>query len=141
MARIIAIDYGRVKSGLAVTDELQLIANGLKTVPTKGLVGFLEDYCKREDVEGFVIGEPKQMDYTDSESIKYIKPFMGRLKKMCPGKAIYRMDERFTSKMAFQTMIDSGIGKKARRNKKLVDTISATLILQSFLMMKENNLI
>lgn len=141
MARIIAIDYGKKKVGLAVTDELQMIANGLTTVPTKELFDFLTDYCSKERVEAFVVGEPKQMDNTYSESIKYVKPFVGRLKKTFPDIAIHYVDERFTSKMAFQTMIDSGIGKKARRNKELVDTISATIILQSYLAMKDNNLI
>lgn len=133
MARIIALDYGKVRTGIAVTDELQLIASGLTTVPTKELFVFLEKYVQDEAVERFVVGEPKQMDNTPSESEELIKPFLNELKIAFPKIPIERQDERFTSKMAFQAMLDSGLKKQQRRNKALVDEISATLILQSYL--------
>jgi len=133
MGRILAIDYGKKRVGIAVTDELQMIANGLKTVGSHELFPFLKDYVSRETVELFVVGEPKQMDYTDSEARKYIEPFITKLKTEFPAIPVERMDERFTSKMAFQTMIDAGLNKKARQNKALVDTISATIILQSYM--------
>ena len=145
MGRIVAIDYGKKRIGIAVTDELQMIANGLKTVGVQELFPFLKDYISHETVELFLVGEPKQMDYTDSEAGKYIEPFIVKLKKEFPDIPVERMDERFTSKMAFQTMIDAGLSKKARQNKALVDTISATIILQSYLesasykFRKENN--
>lgn len=133
MARVLAIDYGRKKVGLAVTDPLQIIANGLETVPTHTLLDYLKKYIQKEEVETIVVGHPKQMDNTDSESMVYIKPFMKRLRKLFPDMNIEMMDERFTSKIAFQTMIDGGLKKKARQNKELVDTISATIILQSWM--------
>lgn len=133
MARVLAIDYGRKKVGLAVTDPLQIIANGLETVPTHTLLDYLKKYIQKEDVETIVVGHPKQMDNTDSESMVYIKPFLKKLKKLFPDMNIEMMDERFTSKIAFQTMIDGGLKKKARQNKELVDTISATIILQSWM--------
>ncbi|MBC2845666.1 Holliday junction resolvase RuvX [Winogradskyella flava] len=133
MGRILAIDYGTKRTGLAVTDEMQIIASGLTTVHTKGLLGFLEDYIAVENVEKFVVGEPKQMDNTASESEVYIQKFLEKLRKRIPHIPIERVDERFTSKMAFQTMIDSGLKKKQRQNKALIDEISATLILQSYL--------
>ncbi|MEP1489533.1 MAG: Holliday junction resolvase RuvX [Algibacter sp.] len=133
MARILAIDFGGKRTGIAVTDELQIIASGLTTVFTKELIPFLKDYISKEDVELFLIGEPKQMDNTASESEVLITPFIEKLKKSIPNVPIKRVDERFTSKMAFQTMIDSGLKKKQRKNKALIDEISATLILQSYL--------
>lgn len=133
MSRILAIDFGQKKSGIAVTDELQIISSPLTTVATKHLIDFLKDYLEKEEVEMVVIGEPKTMDNKASDSTKYIQPFIGRLKKALPGIKIDRMDERFTSRMAFQTMIDGGLGMKARRNKELVDSISASLILQSYM--------
>lgn len=133
MGRILAIDYGKVRTGIAVTDELKIIASGLTTVATEELLTFLKDYTKKENVEGFVIGKPKQLNNTDSESEVLIAPFVEKLQKAFPNIPIYRIDERFTSKMAFQTMIDSGLKKKQRRNKGLVDEISATIILQSYL--------
>lgn len=136
MARILAIDYGTKRTGLAVTDELQIIASGLTTVNTKELIGFLKDYINKETVELFLIGEPKQMDNTASESEVFIQKFINALKKEIPQIPIKRVDERFTSKMAFQTMIDSGLKKNQRRNKALIDEISATLILQSYLYSK-----
>ncbi|WNH07588.1 Holliday junction resolvase RuvX [Thalassobellus suaedae] len=136
MARILAIDYGTKRTGIAVTDELQIIASGLTTVSTKELIPFLKAYIIKEKVELFLIGEPKQMDNTASESELYILPFIDKLKKEIPNIPIERVDERFTSKMAFQTMIDSGLKKNKRKNKALVDEISATLILQSYLYSK-----
>ena len=133
MARILAIDFGTKRTGIAVTDELQIIASGLTTVDTKQLLQFLKDYIVNEAVELFLVGEPKQMDNSASESEVYILPFISKLEKAFPNIPIKRVDERFTSKMAFQTMIDSGLNKKQRKNKALVDEISATLILQSYL--------
>ena len=133
MGRILAIDYGTKRTGVAVTDELQIIASGLTTVATPELLDFLKDYLEKENVDKIVVGEPKQLDNTASESEVYIKTFLKKLTKAIPQITIERVDERFTSKMAFQTMIDSGLKKKQRRNKALVDEISATLILQSYL--------
>ena len=133
MARILAIDYGLKRTGIAVTDELQIIASGLTTVHTKELIAFLKDYVTKEEVELFLVGEPKQMDNTASQSETLIKPFLVKLQNEFPNIPMQRVDERFTSKMAFQTMIDSGLKKKQRQNKALVDEISATLILQSYL--------
>ena len=131
--RIVAIDYGKKRVGIAVTDDLQLIANGLTTVDSKEIIPFLKKYVSDEQVVLFVVGKPTQMNYQDSEASKYIEPFIANLKKEFPAIPIERVDERFTSKMAFQTMIDAGLNKKARQNKALVDTISATIILQSYL--------
>lgn len=133
MGRILAIDFGKVRTGIAVTDELQLIASGLETVATKDLFSFLKTYTASEHVELFVVGEPKQMNNEPSESEAFIIPFLDKLKKTFPKIPVERVDERFTSKMAFQTMIDSGLSRKRRKNKALVDEISATLILQSYL--------
>ncbi len=137
LARIIALDYGKVRTGIAVTDELQIIASGLTTVATNDLLDFLKNYVEKESVERFVVGEPRQMDNTPSESEVLIKPFLQKLGKTFPEIPIERQDERFTSKMAFQTMVDSGLKKKQRRNKALVDEISATLILQAYLNRKK----
>ena len=133
MSKILAIDYGNKRVGLAVTDTQQIIASGLTTVKTSDLMDYLKKYFLSNKVECVVVGHAKNLDNTLSESSKYIEPFALRLKKTYPDLVIERVDERFTSKMAFQTMIDSGIGKKARSNKALVDQISATIILQSFL--------
>ena len=133
MSRILAMDYGEKRIGIAVTDEMQIIASGLTTVLTKEIFEFLENYLKEEKVELFLIGEPKQMNNTASESEKFITPFINKLKARFSQTPIKRVDERFTSKMAFQTMIDSGLKKKQRQNKALVDEISATIILQSYL--------
>ncbi|TYP98815.1 putative Holliday junction resolvase [Tenacibaculum adriaticum] len=133
MARILAIDFGKKRTGIAVTDELQIIASGLTTVNTDEIIPFLKDYINKENVELFVVGKPKQMDNTDSQSEELILPFLKKLAKEIPSIPMYRVDERFTSKMAFQTMIDSGLKKKQRQNKALVDEISATIILQSYL--------
>jgi putative Holliday junction resolvase len=133
MARILALDYGKVRTGIAVTDALQIIASGLTTVKTSEIFSFLENYTKKEDVELFLIGEPKQMNNTASESEVLIIPFINKLKKIFKHIPVKRVDERFTSKMAFQTMIDSGLNKKQRKNKALIDEISATIILQTYL--------
>ncbi|RXP57609.1 Holliday junction resolvase RuvX [Lutibacter sp. HS1-25] len=136
MARILALDYGTIRTGIAVTDELQIIASGLTTVETKKIFSFLMDYLKNEKVELFVIGEPKQMNNKASESEQFIKPFIEKLQLTFPKIPVVRVDERFTSKMAFQSMIDSGLKKKQRQNKALIDEISATIILQSYLQQK-----
>jgi putative Holliday junction resolvase len=133
MARILAIDFGKKRTGIAVTDELQIIASGLRTVNTIDLLSFLKEYTAKEKVELFIIGQPKQMDNSDSESETLMLPFIKKLEKLFPQIPMKRIDERFTSKMAFQTMIDSGMKKKQRRNKAMVDEISATIILQSYL--------
>ncbi|WP_338733098.1 Holliday junction resolvase RuvX [Mangrovimonas cancribranchiae] len=136
MGRILAIDFGAKRTGIAVTDELQIIASGLTTVNTKELLAFLKAYISKEKVELFVVGEPKQLNNQASESEVLILPFLKKLEAEIPSIPIKRIDERFTSKMAFQTMIDSGLSKKQRRNKALVDEISATIILQSYLASK-----
>ena len=133
MARVLALDIGKKRTGIAVTDELQIIASGLTTVNTEKLVLFLKDYLEKESVELFVIGEPKQMNNQDSESAPLIQKLASKLESEFPSIPIFSVDERFTSKIAFQTMIDSGLSKKQRRNKALIDEISATLILQSYL--------
>ncbi len=133
MARILAIDYGTKRTGIAVTDELQIIASGLTTVATKELLSFLKDYISKEKVELFLVGEPKQMNNEVSESEASIQIFLKKLSEAIPEMPIKRVDERFTSKMAFQTMIDSGLKKGQRKDKALVDEISATIILQSYL--------
>ena len=133
MARIMAIDYGSKRVGIAVTDPLQMIAIGLTTVHSKDLIEFLKNYIAKENVECIVVGEPKQMNNEPSDSARFIDPFVIHLKRTFPKLKVERMDERFTSKMAFQTMIDSGLKKKARQNKELVDEISATIILQSYM--------
>lgn len=133
-----AIDYGRKRTGLAVTDELQLIATPLSTVDTPKLAQYLADYCRREPVERFVVGLAKHMDNTPSESAQYIEPFVQQLALQFPDIPISRIDERFTSKIAFQSMIDGGLRKKQRQNKALIDTLSAVLILQNFMQLQDN---
>ena len=133
MSRILAIDFGKKRTGIAITDELQIIASGLTTVDTTKLLAFLKDYISKEKVELFLVGLPKQMNNTDSESEILIAPFLEKLSQQIPSIPVKRIDERFTSKMAFQTMIESGMKKKQRRNKAMVDEISATIILQSYL--------
>lgn len=133
MGRILAFDYGTKRTGIAVTDPLQLIASGLKTVETSEILTFLKAYCTNEEVVLFVVGLPRQMNNLPSESEQFIKSFIRDLKRTFPEIPIKREDERFTSKMALQSMIDSGIKKKQRQNKAMVDEISATLILQSYL--------
>lgn len=133
MARILAFDYGKIRTGIAVTDELQIIASGLTTVSTKEVFKFIDSYLLTETVELFIVGEPKQMNNQHSESEILITPFLKKLKNKYPHIPMVRIDERFTSKMAFQSMIDSGMNKKQRRNKGLIDEISATIILQTYL--------
>ena len=133
MARILAIDYGQKRTGLAVTDNLQMIANGLTTVETKTLEKFITDYVAKEDVSTIVVGKPTQMNGENTENMKRIEPFFNRLKKLFPDKEVVYYDERFTSVLAHQTMLQSGIGRKARQNKGLVDKISATIILEDFM--------
>ncbi len=133
LGRIIALDYGKVRTGIAVTDPLQLIASGLTTVLTKELMTFLESYVKQEGVSAMVIGEPRQMDNTPSESEPLIKGFIGKWEKAYPQIPVYRQDERFTSREAVRSMIASGVKKSKRKEKALVDEVSATLILQGYL--------
>ena len=133
MSRILAIDYGKKRTGIAVTDLLQIIANGLTTVPTTELMGFILDYVVKEPVERIVVGYPKQMNNEDSENMKRITPFVNQLRKKLPDIPVEFVDERFTSVLAHQAMLDGGLKKKARQNKALVDEISATIILQSYL--------
>ena len=138
MSKIIALDFGIKRTGIAVTDDLQLIASGLTTVETSKLIVFLKEYLQKETVVLFVVGKPKQMNNTDSQSEPIIQKFLHKLQGNFPKIPIRREDERFTSKMAFQSMIDSGLSKKKRQNKGLVDEISATLILQSYLYQQYN---
>jgi putative holliday junction resolvase len=133
MGRIIAIDYGNKRTGLAVTDENRIIATGLDTVSTKDVIAYLKNYASKEKVDCFVVGKPMRMNFVEPEIVRNIDTFIKHLGKEIPGIAIERYDERFTSKMAFQTMIDAGLKKKDRRDKALVDKISATIILQSYL--------
>lgn len=133
MGRILAIDYGKKRVGLAVSDRDRIIATALGTVSADTIFDFLDDYLIKEEVDEFVVGLAKQMNNSFSESSVYIEPFVEALAKRYPDKKIIRIDERFTSKMASQTILLSGIGKKKRRNKALVDTISAVIILQSYM--------
>lgn len=133
MGRIMAIDLGRKRSGIAVTDPLRIIANGLTTVESHKLVDFVLNYVKSEEVERIVIGEPKDMKNNPSDCSKYIEPIVNRLRKVLPEMDIVRYDERFTSALAHQAMIDAGLKKSKRQDKELVDTIAATIILQSYM--------
>jgi putative Holliday junction resolvase len=136
MPRILAIDYGIKRTGVAVTDEMQIIASGLTTVPSETAIAFLKDYFSKEYVIKVLIGEPKQMNGLASESTPIIEKFVADFKTTFPEMKVERVDERFTSKMAFQTMIDSGLKKKQRQNKALVDEIAATILLQDYLLRK-----
>jgi len=136
MPRILAIDYGIKRTGIAITDELQIIASGLTTVPSETAIAFLKAYLLNENVAKVLIGEPKQMNGLASESTPIIEKFVADFKAAFPEMPIVRVDERFTSKMAFQTMIDSGLKKKQRQNKGLVDEIAATILLQDYLTRK-----
>ena len=131
MARILAIDYGRKRTGIAVSAPLQLIAGALTTVETKELERFVADYCAREEVSTIVIGKPMQMDGSPSETWRYIEPLAGRLRHAYPDKEVLFYDERFTSVLAHRAMLDGGMKKMARRDKATVDKIAATFILQS----------
>jgi putative Holliday junction resolvase len=133
MPRILSIDYGIKRTGIAVTDEMQIIASGLTTIPSESTIQFLKDYFSKENVEKVLIGDPKQMNGLPSESSKIIEKFVLKFKSEFPNMTVERSDERFTSKMAFQTMIDSGLKKKQRQNKALIDEIAATIMLQDYL--------
>ncbi|MGL4520416.1 MAG: Holliday junction resolvase RuvX [Phocaeicola sp.] len=137
MSRIVAIDYGKKRTGIAVTDTLQIIASGLTTVPTSGLLDFILNYVKNEPVERIIVGHPKQMNNEDSENMRRIVPFVNLLKKRLPAIPIEYVDERFTSVLAHQAMLVGGLKKKDRQNKALVDEISATIILQTYLESKK----
>ena len=133
MARLLAIDYGKKRTGLAVSDEMQIIAGGLTTVATTELLDYILDYIKREPVERIVVGLPKQMNNEPSENMCRVEPFVNRLRKLLPDIPVDYHDERFTSVLAQRTIIEAGIKKMARRNKELVDEVSATIILQSYM--------
>jgi len=138
MGRIVAIDYGQKRAGIAATDPEQLIAGGLATIHTKDVLAFLKDYISKENVECIVVGKPVDMHNKASDAARFIEPFVNLLRKHFPDTKIDRADERFTSQLAFRTMTEAGLGKKARQNKALIDTISATLILQSYLELQKN---
>jgi putative holliday junction resolvase len=133
VGRILAIDYGRKRVGIAVTDPLQIIANKLTTVASHEIWTFLKEYFSKEDVEKVIVGYPMQMNNQPSEAVIYINPFLRKFQKDYPDMPLEQVDERFTSKMAFQTMIDAGLKKKDRQNKETIDAVSATIILQSYL--------
>lgn len=137
MARILSIDYGLKRTGIAVTDDFQIIASGLTTIPSLDIIPFLKTYFTKENVETVIIGEPKQMNGLPSESSEIIEKFIAQFHTEFPNMKIERVDERFTSKMAFQTMIDSGLKKKQRQNKELIDEIAATILLQDYLNYKK----
>ena len=138
MARLLAIDYGKKRTGLAVSDEMQIIAGGLTTVATTELLDYILDYVKREPVERIVVGLPKQMNNEPSENMRRVEPFVNRLRKLLPDIPVDYHDERFTSVLAQRTIIEAGIKKMARRNKELVDEVSATIILQSYMESRRN---
>ena len=133
MARIMAIDYGSKRVGIAVTDPQQIIATGLTTVHSNEVIDFLKQYMQKEEVSCIVVGEPKRMNNEPSDSARFIEPFVMHLKRTFPAIKVERMDERFTSKIASKSLIENGIKKQERKNKKLLDAISATLILQTYI--------
>ena len=137
MARILSIDYGQKRTGIAVTDDFQIIASGLTTIPSLDIIPFLKTYFSKENVETVIIGEPKQMNGLPSESSEIIEKFIAQFHTEFPNMKMERVDERFTSKMAFQTIIDSGLKKKQRQNKGLIDEIAATILLQDYLNYKK----
>ena len=137
MARILSIDYGQKRTGIAVTDDFQIIASGLTTIPSTDIIAFLKTYFSKENVEIVIIGEPKQMNGLPSESTEIIEKFITQFHTEFPNMKMERVDERFTSKMAFKTMIDSGLKKKQRQNKGLIDEIAATILLQDYLNYKK----
>jgi len=136
MSRILAIDYGVKRTGLAITDPLQIIASGLETVETVRIFSYLEQLFRAENIETVVVGQPKQLNGQDSQSTPFIESFILKFKEKFPQIKITRIDERFTSKIAFRTMIDSGLSKKKRQNKALIDEIAATIMLQDYLAQK-----
>ncbi|MTG97841.1 MULTISPECIES: Holliday junction resolvase RuvX [Myroides] len=133
MARLLSIDFGKKRTGIAVTDDFQIIASGLTTVDTSKLMDFLKDYFSKEKVEKVIIGEPKRLNNEPSEITPLLNEFIDKFHKQFPNMPVERIDERFTSKIAFQTMIDSGLKKKQRQNKALIDEIAATIILQDYM--------
>jgi putative Holliday junction resolvase len=133
-----ALDIGRKRTGVAVTDPLKIIANGIDTVTTAQIMEFLKEYFKKEPVELVVVGYPKQMNNTGSEAVLYVNEFIRKFEKNFPEMKFFLMDERFTSKMAFQAMIDGGLKKMQRQNKATIDKVSATILLQSYLDMNNN---
>jgi putative holliday junction resolvase len=133
LGRILAIDYGRKRSGIAVTDSLQMIATGLAAVRTHDIWEFIAGYMQKETVDSVVVGYPVQMNNQPSESVPFVNEFINRFRKLYPGIPLFQVDERFTSKLAMQTMIDGGVPKAKRQDKGLIDTISAVIILQSYL--------
>lgn len=138
MGRILAIDYGRKRVGLAVTDPCGIIATGLQTVPAHEVLVFLQQYITKEKVDLFVVGHPKQMDNSDSESMQYIKPFLKTLKRKFPEIPVEMYDERFTSVLAHKALLEGGAKKKTRQDKALIDTMSATIILTSYMEYRRN---
>lgn len=138
MGRIIAIDYGKKRVGIAVTDPCQIIANSLTTVKSHEILQFLQEYCSKEKVDLIVVGHPKQMNNTDSECMIYIKPFLTALGRKLPNIPVVMYDERFTSVLAHKAMLEGGVKKKQRQDKSLVDAISATIILQSYMESQRN---
>ena len=138
MGRVLGIDYGRKRTGIAVTDPLQIVAGNLATVPTHTLMQFIKDYVGRETVDRIVVGQPSQLNGQPSESMKYITPFVSRLKKELPDIPVVMYDERFTSTIAHQAMIDGGMKKSDRRDKSRVDAIAATIILNDYLKSRDN---
>jgi len=139
LGRALAIDYGRKRCGLAVTDPMRIIASPLVTVLSGELEAFLKDYIPRENVTDVVLGYPVTVNNMPSESVRYIDPFIARFRKLFPGTPLHLADERFTSRMAMRTMIDGGVKKSSRRDKAMADRISASIILQSWLRSRENN--
>jgi len=137
MGRILAFDYGMKRIGIAVTDPMQMIANTLETTPSKKIFDFIKIYCSKEDVEAFVVGYPFAHGQKDNDVVKHIDSFILKLKELYPEKKIHKVDESFTSKMAAQTLLMSGVSKKERRNKGNIDAIAANIILQSYLEMRK----
>ena len=141
MGRILAIDYGRKRCGVAVTDILKIAANGLPTVATKDILKFIKDYCAKEDVEEIVIGQPKTLRNEPSESMKYINPFLGQLRKELPDMKVTMFDERFTSSIAHREMLAAGMKKSDRQRKELADEMAATIILTDYLQSRSFSLL
>lgn len=133
MGRLLAIDYGRKRTGLAVTDTLKIVATGLATVPTHTLLEYLKKYMEKETVDAIIVGEPKTLNNTPSESMRYITPFLSRLKKEFPEIPVKMYDERFTSSIAHKSLLESGAKKSTRQDKGMIDTMAATIILNDYL--------
>lgn len=137
MARIMAFDFGTKRTGIAVSDPLQMIANSLETLPTKNVFDFIKKYCAAENVEAFVVGVPYNTGTRQNEVMSEVEKFIALLQQQFPDKKVHRIDERFTSSIAKQTLLQSGVGKKERQNKGHIDAIAANLILQTYLAMKQ----